>query len=1237
MKRWSRITKKALGMALAASMILPSMSAMAFEETTIPVTGSMTGYEGNGSKYYLDYVTLEEEQEAAEELAIEIASEGDVLLKNANEALPFDKTVKRISVFGTASYNLVHSGGGSGAGSTGANGIEFKTLTASLEAVGLKMNPALVNLYASYGGADQEMPVSSYTKTITSTYKSYNDAAIVTFSRVGSEDADLPSHDVAGHSDPNDHALMLQDNEKELIAHVKQYFDRVIVLINSSNIMQIPELAEEKTAENLGVDAILWIGGPGNSGAMAIGKILTGEVNPSGKTVDLWEKDFSKGPVWANFGTQSQNFDEEGNRLDASIYDEEGNDTGYRTIEYREGIYLSYRFYETKYADAAEGEKEAAYENVLFPFGYGLSYTTFDWELAEDIDENAVITAPNQTVTVKIKVTNTGDVAGKDVVELYSNPPYTVGGIEKAAANLVGFAKTGLLQPGESEIVTICVAAQDLASFDWDDKNGNGNYGYELEAGDYILSASKDSHTPVVSVTRSVAETILCKTDLVTGVEIEPVFVDDYTTVTDGYLDNVISRANGLTIPTPNSKEDRTYDEGMIAWLDSQENYQVYQDSEEDLWYVAEVPAGWTQAAEHAEDFSDVTIPLAEMADTYFQDPVVVDGVATAAEDEGSKKWDAFMNQLTWNELCDLVSKGGGTLAIPSLGLPSTGYVDGPVQMGSGTLWPSAPIVAATWNVDLAYEQGRMVGNEVILKGNLGGWAGPATNIHRSPLGGRMFEYYSEDGVLSAAFAAAVTAAATEKGTITYVKHMMLNEQEQYRNAKGGVLMFADEQVIREIYAKPFEAVAKTGHSVGYMSSFNRIGYWNASVNYAMHKRLVRGEWQFKGRSITDAWVKAYDPINLMVRTGDEQPLGNGAQYPVYDVTRGEWSVEDNTVKVPGSAQEKEENVNSMLSNTHYFAVRTAAQHILFSTVNSVTNKNGVRLGLGHVYFGQHIPTTVSLVMEGLDDVTNLALVEGELPEGITLEGSNITGTAAVIGDYPVKVSGVTNNWVNFEANIIIHVVNDLEVKAGDAYLENEDENTIKVKAGEDVNLLFYSDYFQYGKRYSLGGGLGGVQVENEGFARARRAAAEVQIINLYKEFETWEESTDTEAHPIYRGNIGAIPRNEDSTAGDMPTADVVNGKYAEAFEYSFSVEGDLPEGLTAEKNYQSVYGISYGSYEAEKSLAIAGALTTPGTYEITVKLQLPAGGITAGWVGKLWFGGVYLGELSRTVTIVVE
>jgi len=1217
--------KRFLCALISLCMLIPTLAG---------ATGSQSGAMEAGGVFYMDYATLAEEQIAAEELAIEIASEGFVLLKN-DGVLPLAKDEKKVSLFGTASYNLVHSGSGSGAGSVGNNGVAFKTLEDSLLASGLRLNQTLVNLYKAYAGSAHEMPVADLTNTVASTYKSYDDVAIITLSRVGGEDEDLAAHDVEGHSDPNDHELMLQDNEKDLIRHVKKHFEKVVVLLNSSNVMQIAELNEPKTADNLGVDAILWIGGVGNSGAMAVGKLLTGEVNPSGKTVNLWLADMTQGPTWTNYATQSQNIDEDGNRMDAAIYTEDGVDTGYRIAEYREGIYNGYRYYETAYADAPEGEKEAVYSNVLYPFGYGLSYTTFEWELA-DTEAAAAIADRAETITVSVKVTNTGDVAGKDVVQLYSNPPYTPGGIEKAAANLVGFAKTDLLEPGESQVVSISVVAQDLASFDWDDKNGNDFYGYELEAGDYILNINRDSHTVALSVTRTVAETIFCETDLVTGEEIKPVFVGDYASVSDSLLDNQISRETGLKQPEPLSKEDRMWDEGTIEFLDSQENYQPYQDNEEQPWYIASVPENWTQAASHAEDGSDVDIKLYTLAGKRFDEPTVTDGIAVAAEDENTKAWDEYMNQLTWNDLVDLVVTGRPIKEIASLDLEINGYTNGPVQAGSGLLWPTAPVVASTYNLELAEEQGRLIANECYFL-DTRAWAGPGANMHRNALLGRAFEYYSEDGFLAGIFSATVVRVVTEKGIICYVKHMMLNDQEQYRNTKGGVLTFADEQVIREQYAKPFEMLAKQGKTLGYMSSFNRIGLWNASANYAMQKVLVRGEWAFEGRTWTDAWVKSYNPVNILVRAGDEQPLGDGRDFPVYTLTQGEWSVEDNCVKVPANQAEMDEGKNSLVSPTHYYWVRKAAQRVLFTHVNSMANKNGLNLETGHIYFGQHIPATQNLKLDGLENITNLELVAGELPEGLSLAGTAITGSATAIGDYPISIKGIAFNWVNFQADVVVHVVNPLQVAINDAELANADMNTIRVKAGEAIELDVFTDYLQYGKTYQLGGGTGGIKIEMEGFNKSgRMPATTIRIINMYKQFETWEECTDTVAHPLYRGNIGAIPRDEDTTAGDMPTADVLGGNYTEAYEYTYTIK-NLPEGLTVEKIMQQVYGLSYGSYEAEKSAKITGTVTEPGTYEIELSLLIPAGGVTGGWVGKLWFTGVHLGQLTRTITLIVE
>ncbi|MBR2288865.1 MAG: glycoside hydrolase family 3 C-terminal domain-containing protein, partial [Clostridia bacterium] len=507
-------------------------------------TGNPYGFAGNNGKYYTDYQTLDEEQVAARKLAVLEATEGFVLLKNENNVLPLAAD-SAVSLFGMHSISLVTSTVGSAGGSTGANGVPETTLQQAMELAGFAVNPKLIDLYTkqqTLGYAGNELPVSAYSAATISTYNGYHDAAIVVFSRTGSEAVDKKADHVSGHSDPTDHEMMLDDNEKALIKHVKAYYQDtpIIVLINSSNILQIPELAAPKAESEYGVDAIFWVGNTGNNGIEAIGKLISGEVNPSGHTVEIWEKDFTQGPTWTNFGQQTQN------DLDAFFYDE-NSVTPYATIEYREGISLGYKYYETKYDDAAEADKEAAYANVLYPFGYGLSYTTFDWELVPAAQ--TAITDPWQKLSMQVKVTNTGKTAGKDVVQVYANPPYTVGGIEKASANLVGFAKTGLLQSGESEVVTIEWVAQDMASFDWNDANNNGFIGYELEAGSYEISARRNSHEKVLTETYEIADGILATKDYTSGKEITALFVDDFTSVSDSLLGGMISRANGLEQP----------------------------------------------------------------------------------------------------------------------------------------------------------------------------------------------------------------------------------------------------------------------------------------------------------------------------------------------------------------------------------------------------------------------------------------------------------------------------------------------------------------------------------------------------------------------------------------------------------------------------------------------------------------------------------------------------------------
>ena len=464
--------KKAVAFLLVMSM---GLSTAALAENTV--------WENAKSNFYPDYGTQAEMRQAAAELNIQLAEEGMVLLKNENGALPLAKDENKLTLLGYRSFNLMTGGGGSGAGRPGTYGIPLTTLAGGLEAEGYKVNQRMA---AAYEGVSAEILPSDFTPSMLSSYASYGDVAVITVSRSGSEGQDIKMHDVDGNADPSKHYLELTDAEIELVKHAKANFPKVIVLINSANVMEMGELNEEKTADNLGVDAILWIGQTGNDGAMAIGRIFSGSVNPSGHTVDTWERDFTKGPTYTNIGSMSQNSNEDGTRMDNALYvdGEIGMDAfgqSYHSVEYREGVYLGYRFYETAYDIAPEGEKEAAYENVVYPFGYGLSYTTFDWQ---PVEEAAVaIEGPDQQLTVQVKVTNTGSVAGKDVVQIYVNPPYTEGGIEKATANLVGFAKTKVLQPGESEIVEVKFVAQDMASFDWNDANGNDFQGYELEAG----------------------------------------------------------------------------------------------------------------------------------------------------------------------------------------------------------------------------------------------------------------------------------------------------------------------------------------------------------------------------------------------------------------------------------------------------------------------------------------------------------------------------------------------------------------------------------------------------------------------------------------------------------------------------------------------------------------------------------------------------------------------------------
>ncbi len=1111
----------------------------------------------NSGRFYPDYTSLTETLNAATKLNIRLAEEGIVLLKNDNAALPLTASEREVTLLGWRSADIRSGGGGSGMGSSNY-GVPFTTLEAGLTGAGFSVNTRVLNMYRKLGAQATEPGLEIFTPSIEASYGAFRDAAIVVIARSGSEGTDLSRSGVPGHTDPADHFLQLEDNEKALIRYAKQHFGKVIVLINTGNAFQLTELAEAKTAENLGVDAILLVGYTGNDGAAAIGEILAGTVNPSGHTVDTHVADLTKDPTWTNFGDNSQV------GTDTAVY-LKGEDTQYRTIEYRENIYADYRYYETVYADkeaAQAGSGDAWYaERVVYPFGWGLSYTDFEWAL-EDMAESAAITAANETVTMRVRVTNVGGTAGKDVVQIYASQPYTPGGIEKAGAVLVGFAKTDLLQPGESETVTVSFVAQDMASFDWNDANGNGFVGYELEAGTYVISARQNAHDRGLCVSRTVGETILCATDYLTGNGIVPVFSqtdglwESYNSVNSSLAEHLMSRGD-MTQPAPSSKEDRTIAQ---ADYDAMQEIRVSlsaEDDEDDVWYVQEggVPEDWTQAATaeltvshdnpgqiSRNDGAVAAISLADMMGVDYAEPVIVDGRIVVGSDEGSRKWDAFMNQFTWEELCEFLDAGYGRPGLPSVGKSYEVDTDGPAQMATGgNYWINNAMVAATWNLELAERQGRVVGNESLFL-DTPGWYAPSTNIHRSAFGGRNFEYYSADGLLSGKFTAAVTRGAASKGLVTFVKHCAVNDQETDRGTTGGLQTWVTEQAIREIYLKPFEIAIKEGKTYGIMQSFNCIGIVPCARNAALTNAIMRGEWGFRGISITDGWSNnPFHTTNMMIRNGVDAPLvvmGSGSRNAI---EKGRWDAETRDGKgAPMMAADASDTALTLESATQWFGVRRAAMHMLYVSANS----NGIGNALkteGHVLNATivaHDNTNYNLLdlidkeTLGTDEIANFALVSGDLPEGIELTGEGfLTGTASDMAEYTVNIQYMADGWVTVPAAL------NISVRGAIAF--NGDDRHIDLAKGEEAAGSFFSEKYQIGTTYP-------------GYGR----------LMMYGQ----------EMYPVYYSEAMAIQGITYTCTGDLPAGVTLNadgsltGTPTEAGEYqvvvTFTADAVGPSGI---------------------------------------------------------------------------
>ncbi|MCR5101156.1 MAG: glycoside hydrolase family 3 C-terminal domain-containing protein [Butyrivibrio sp.] len=805
----------------------------------------------------------DETSDEATDLAVNIAEEGIALLENDDNVLPMAAGDK-LNVFGWASTNPILGGAGSGALN---DAYDTVSILQSLADAGIETNSELTSFYTDYKAdrpevgmwaQDWTLPepnVSLYTDDLMANAKSFSDTAMIVISRSGGEGADLPTNMNAvidgsyqdgttytagvyddtlndGNDwDEGDHYLQLTNREEEMIDLVCQNFDKVILVYNGANAFELGFVEDYSQ-----IKGVLWAAGQGHVGMRALGEIVAGTVNPSAKLIDTYVYEMEETPWWNNFG--DFNYD----NMEEFAYTSTGftgvESTAYVSfIDYVESIYVGYKFYETA---ALEGLIDYD-KTVQYPFGYGLSYTTFSQEMGE-------ITESNGTISFDVTVTNTGNVAGKDVVEAYYNPPYTNGGIEKASANLVQFEKTGILEPGASETVTVSFDVEDMASYD-----ANGAGGYVLEAGDYIISINSDSHNIIDSKTYTVASTVEYTGD--NGRASDEVTATNQFEFAEGDI-TYLSRADGFA----------NYAEATAA----PSNYSMSDEDKATFYNISNYLTAEVTAAD--ED------PNAEAITTGASNGLkLIDMVGLEKDDP---QWDTFMDQLSLDDMNAIISLGGyQTNSVDSIGKVRTNDCDGPASInnnftGVGSIgFPVGVVIAATWNKDLAHDFGASIG-KMANEMDVSGWYAPAMNIHRTAFAGRNFEYYSEDGVISGYIAANAVAGSQEQGVYAYMKHFALNDQEE--NRCDMLCTWSSEQAIREIYLKPFEMCVKDADCLAVMSSFNYIGNRWAGGCSELLKTVLRDEWGFNGFVETDYFgVYGYMSADQAIRNGTDLMLVN--------------------------------------------------------------------------------------------------------------------------------------------------------------------------------------------------------------------------------------------------------------------------------------------------------------------------------------------------------------------------
>lgn len=847
-------------------------------------------------------VTADEAMESARDLTREIEAEGAVLLENKNSTLPL-KSGTKLNVFGFGSNEPVYGGSGSGSADESTN----ITLKDGLEDAGFTVNPDLWNFYAEKEnsreeidihnliGGDFSLPeptIDSYPDDILQGASNYSSTAVYVVSRIGGEGGDEPL-DMAEQQggDEGKHYLELQDSELSILHYLEDSFDTVIVLVNSSHAMELGFLEDE------GVDAALWVGGPGSTGFSAIGQILSGEVNPSGRTVDTYAYDLTKTPSYYNFG-------------DAQYTNSEIS-WPWGFVYYEEGIYVGYRYFETRWIGedtvySAE-EEQQYHDNVQYPFGYGLSYTTFDWKVTR-----TELGSTGGTVDIDVEVTNTGSLPGKDVVELYATAPYTPGGIEKSSETLQAFAKTDTLEPGQSQSLTLSFNVDDLASYDY-----TTNKAYVLDAGTYLFTLKTDAHTPksgVEAINYTVDKTLVYSEDGDGPRSTDRVAATNHFDEVSFGDSNMryLSRADFEGTMPRERRTSATASDTIVASLTNPED------------------PNRTGSLIDPEADPDVDAPTTGANNGL----ALADMVGVDYDDE---KWELLLDQLSVSDLEELTTRSGWhTSEISSIGKGYYTEIDGPAGLNglvdglSSNQYPTEVVLASSWNTELAERFGSTYAVEALANGVSGLYA-PAMNTHRSPFGGRNFEYYSEDGYLAGTIGAAAIRGIQSEGVYVYAKHYALNDQETNRN---GVLTWVNEQALREIYLRPWEIATKEAQATGYMSGLNRIGTSWTGANRALMTSVPREEWGFQGTIITDG-VPPYDMAAVQGGDAPQLPHYMDADYALRAgtdmmLTWSDAPVTERTTKSAYGLQVMREAVHRQLykeANSNALTSRSALNH----------------------------------------------------------------------------------------------------------------------------------------------------------------------------------------------------------------------------------------------------------------------------------------------------------------------